>query len=87
MTIHVLKGRTYIAEIGTHDRQGVWVSGEGEEADKIKQLLLGYDWMTVKMDQRTLEMEFPSEDWLSFAALVLLPPEGYRVHVIRDATP
>ena len=28
-------------------------------------------------------LEFPNEDWLDVAAILYLPPAGFRVHVIR----
>jgi hypothetical protein len=61
------------------------VSRDSKEAEAVRQLLLGHHWMKVQMNQSVLEMEFPSEDWIAFAALLLLPPAGYRVHVIRES--
>jgi Magnesium chelatase, subunit ChlI len=31
-------------------------------------------------------LEFPNEDWLDAAAILYLPPGGFRVHVIRVAS-
>jgi hypothetical protein len=96
VTVHVWKGKTYIGQVFTSGSRGftpadhlIGVQADDEnEGEKIKQLLLRgqSDYLEVRSGARkTIELEFPSEDWLAVTCLMVLPAEGYRVHIIRDA--
>lgn len=96
MTVHVWKDDRYIGQV-VASRGGVFASKDHaidvqaqdeDEGEKVKQLLLGgrNDYLEVKSGGRKMiELEFPGEDWLGITCLMLLPPAGYRVHIIRDA--
>jgi hypothetical protein len=96
VTVHVWKGETYIGQVFVSGSRVftpadhlIGVQADDEvEGEKVKQLLLGgqSDYLEVRSGGRKMmELEFPSEDWLAITCLMVLPAQGYRVHIIRDA--
>ena len=91
MTVHVWKDGTYIGQIvrARFDQIEVLSEDENERA-RLKELLLNakafaptHDFELRSGETRRF-YEFASDEWVDMAALLVLPREGYRVHVIQE---
>jgi hypothetical protein len=89
VTVHVWKGDRYIGHVVAGGREhGIAVRAlDTDEGREVEQLILRgpSDYVQVSVGGEKIELEFPSDDWLGISCLMLLPPAGYRVHVIRNA--
>jgi hypothetical protein len=96
MTVHVWsKDGEYLGHIAKGNRETLGVSdNSNEELMRALNVVLerppisdsgGFE---VRFGSKPLRyLEFPDEDWLDVAAILFLPPAGFRVHIIRDAGP
>jgi hypothetical protein len=80
----------YVGELYSDSRlQFQVVSDDEGHRERIRTLLVDLaktgDWMEFRAADRRQAFEFPGAEWLAFAALLILPREGYRVHVIAPA--
>jgi hypothetical protein len=94
MAVHVWsKDGDYLGEIGKGGYERLAVSdADNKELMRALDVLLGRPPITdsggfeVRFgSQPARYLEFPGEDWLDVAAILYLPPAGFRVHVIRRA--
>lgn len=87
MTVHVwTKDGEYIGEIFHERFDRLEMKGEHADKQAVMDALLSRPPMNdmggidLKTDKRRF-LEFPSEEWLHVAAVLYLPPAGFRVHV------
>jgi hypothetical protein len=81
---------TYVGEVYADSRLRLEVNGaDGTETTKIRTILTDLasktDWIEVRAADLRRAIEFPGSEWLALASLIVLPREGYRVHIISEA--
>jgi hypothetical protein len=90
VTVHIWKRETYIGQVVTTKNHEIAVEAQNANAGaEIRQVVLGgsadfVEFVKVGTDERRT-LEFPTDEWLGVRCLMLLPEQGYRVHVIIDA--
>jgi hypothetical protein len=96
MTVHIwTKEGTYVGEVlAGRPFSGLDFGGIHEDhREKIKQALTGMrgpgssDFIQVQGLGEKILPEFPNEQWIAVASVLLLPPAGYRVHAIVEPIP
>jgi hypothetical protein len=80
---------TYVGEVYTDSSMRLEVFGDDEaETKQVKAILTDQATKTDMIELRATDLrrtvEFPGAEWLALASLMLLPSEGYRVHIISD---
>ena len=89
MAVHVWsKDGEYLGQIAGRDDLFDVSDPGNKELMRATDVLLGRPPISdsggidVRFGDQRRYLEFPSEDWLGVAAIVYLPPAGFRVHVI-----
>jgi hypothetical protein len=95
MTVHVWTRKgDYVGYVFTDDRgRGLDFVGNEEHGEKVKAALMSFirdgssDILEVQASGHKWQrsVEFPSTEWVAVAAIMSLPAEGYRIHVILEA--
>jgi hypothetical protein len=88
MAVHVWRDGDYLGLIAKGGRDTLGISPDSDELRRALDTLLAQPPIS---DTGGIErfgskpvrfLEFPKEDWLDVAAVLFLPPAGFRVHVI-----
>ena len=93
MTVYVwTPDGTYVGQIAHDPDRGMIVVRADDPAHKakIEEALLATQGsnrpnIDIRYAAARRLVEFLTEEWITLASLLFLPPAGYRVHIIREA--